>query len=390
MIRLLIRRFVKNADDIKNPAVRRAYGTMVAIVCIILNILLFGFKFLVGTLSGSVSIRADAVNNLSDAGSSVVSLVCFKISAKPADRDHPFGHARVEYIASMIISFLILLVGVELVRDSVEKLITPTGVSLDFLTVTVLAVSVLCKLWMSFFNHSVGKKINSEVMRATAADSLSDAIATAAVLAANIVALFLPKAIRNYADPVMGIIVAALILIAGCKVLGRTKNSILGGAPDPHITETIRSVVAEYPEILGIHDLMIHSYGPGYTFASFHAEVDGKKDVFASHDTVDLIERRLSRDYQISCTVHMDPIVTGDPTTDRWHEKIAGFAREIDSRIRVHDFRMVPGITHTNLIFDIAVPFEVTVSDTELKQKLADAVAREDPSYFTVVTVDRV
>lgn len=390
MTRLLTRLFIKHPNDTKNPIVRRAYGKMVAIVCIILNILLFFFKFLVGTLSGSVSIRADAVNNLSDAGSSVIALVCFKISAKPADRDHPFGHARIEYIASMIISFLILLVGVELVRDSIEKLISPVAISLDLITIIVLSVSILCKVWMSLFNRRISKKIGSEVMRATAADSLSDAVATAAVLVANLLSLVLPAAIRNYADPVMGLLVAALILLSGCRVLRDTKNSILGEAPDPAVLETIRATVAEYPEVLGIHDMMLHSYGTGYTFASFHAEVDGSKDIFLTHDAVDLIEKRLYQEHRITCTIHLDPVVLGDPARDAWLARVHALAKELDGRICVHDFRMVPGVTHTNLIFDIAVPFEQKMSNAQIKDSLAAAIQKEDPAYFSVITVDRV
>lgn len=390
MFRLILRRFVKNPDDVGDPAVRRAAGTLSAVVGIILNILLFAAKFLVGVLAGSVSIRADAVNNLSDAGSSIISLVSFRISAKPADRAHPFGHARIEYIASMVISFLVLLVGAELVKDSVQKLITPVGISPDLLTFAVLGGSVLCKLWMCFFNRKWGKKLDSEVLRATSADSLSDAIATSAVLIANLAALFLPEAIRPYADPVMGLAVAVLILIAGCRVLNETKNSLLGESPDPQILQTIRDMVAEYPEVLGIHDLMVHSYGKGYTFASFHAEVDGKKDVFATHDTVDLIEKRLYDEHHISCTVHLDPIVTDDPELERRKAQVKRFAEEIDPCLHIHDFRMVPGVTHTNLIFDVAVPFEAALTDTEIKEKLAEAVRREDPSFFTVITIDRV
>lgn len=390
MFRRILRRFVKDPDDVDDPAVRRAAGSLSAVVGIFLNILLFAAKLTVGVIAGSISIRADAVNNLSDAGSSVISLVSFRISAKPADRAHPFGHARMEYIASMIISFLVLLVGAELVKDSVRKLITPVGISPDALTFAVLGGSVLCKLWMCFFNRKWGKKLESEVLRATAADSLSDAIATSAVLLANLAALLLPKALRPYADPVMGLAVAVLILIAGCRVLNETKNSLLGESPDPRILKTIRDTVAEYPEVLGIHDLMVHCYGKGYTFASFHAEVDGKKDIFATHDTVDLIEKRLFDEHHISCTVHLDPIVTDDPVLEHWKQLAERFAEEIDPKMRIHDFRMVPGTTHTNLIFDVAVPFETALTDREIKEKLAAAVGREDPHLYTVVTIDRV
>ncbi len=389
MIKLLTRLFVKNRDNVKDPAVRRAYGTLSSVTGIVLNVLLSAFKFLAGSLVGSVAIRADAVNNLSDAGSSVVSLVSFKLSAKPADRDHPFGHARIEYVASMIVSFLILYIGVELVKSSIGKLLAPTAPVFHVVMVVILAVSILVKLWLALFNAKLGKKIDSEVMRATAVDSLSDAIATAAVLAATLISPLLPAHVAPYIDPVMGLIVAVLIFVAGGRVLNETKNSILGEAPSAETVETIERVVAEYPDAKGIHDLVVHNYGPGRTLASLHVEVDGHCDIFASHDTVDLIERRLREEYGIECSIHLDPIVVGDALTDEWHARVATLAATLDERIRVHDFRMVPGTTHTNLIFDMAVPFEITQSDDALKAEMAERIAAEAPNYFAVITVDR-
>ena len=389
MVSLLSRWFVKNRDDVKNPAVRRAYGTMVAIVCVVLNVLLFTFKFLVGTLTHSISIRADAVNNLSDAGSSIISLVSFKISSKPADRRHPFGHARIEYIASMIVSFLILFVGVELIRNSVEKLIAPVATLFSAASIAVLAVSVAVKLWMAYCNRAVGRRIGSEVMRATAVDSLSDAGATAAVLLSVVLARFLPEKAAVYVDPVMGILVAAMILFAGLRVLNDTKNSLLGEAPDKETVETIRAVVAEYPDALGIHDLAVHNYGPGRTLASLHVEVDGKRDIFASHDTIDLIERRLKHDYGIEATIHLDPVTVDDPVSAEWKERVAKIAAGIDPRIRIHDFRMVPGVTHTNLIFDTEIPFELKQKNEEVAREIAEKIAAEAPDFFAVITVDR-
>lgn len=389
MIKLLTRLFVKNRDNVKDPTVRRAYGTLSSVTGIVLNVLLAAFKFFAGTLVGSVAIRADAVNNLSDAGSSVVSLVSFKLSAKPADRDHPFGHARIEYVASMIVSFLILYIGVELVKGSIEKLLAPSAPVFHVVMVVILAVSILVKLWLSLFNARLGKKIDSEVMRATAVDSLSDAIATSAVLAATLVSPLLPAHVAPYIDPVMGLIVAILIFVAGGRVLNETKNSILGEAPSAEIVETIERVVNEYPDAKGIHDLVVHNYGPGRTLASLHVEVDGHCDIFASHDTIDLIERRLREEYGIECSIHLDPIVVGDAMTDEWRERVTALAAAIDARIRVHDFRMVPGTTHTNLIFDMAVPFEVTQSDDALKAEMAARIAEGAPNYFAVITIDR-
>ncbi len=390
MVNLLTRIFVKNREDTKNPLVRRAYGTLASMVGILLNILLAAAKLLAGTLSGSISMRADAVNNLSDALSSVISLFSFKLSAKPADREHPFGHARMEYVASMIVSFLILFIGVELIRGAVEKLITPVPIDFNLIAVIILGISVLVKLWLAYFNRTVGKRIDSDVMRATAVDALSDAGATAAVLAATLVSRLLPAHIAPYIDPVMGLIVAGLILWAGLRVLNDTKSSILGEAPTKEVVDTIQQVVAEYPEALGIHDLAVHSYGPGRTVASLHVEVDGKKDVFKTHDTIDLIERRLRAEHGIDCTIHLDPIVTDDEQVTEWRARVAELAKRIHTDIAIHDFRMVPGTTHTNLIFDMAVPFEVQESDTAIKTRLAELIAEEAPNYFAVITVDRV
>ena len=380
----------KNEGTAVSLAKRERYGTLSAVIGIGVNLLLFAGKLAAGILSGSVSVRADAVNNLSDAGSSVISLVSFKISAKPADRDHPFGHARIEYVASLIVSVLILLIGVELVKGSVQKLLAPEAPEFRVLTVVILGVSILLKLCLALFNYRLGKKIASKVLRATAVDSLSDVAATAAVLIATVIAPFLPERAGAILDPVMGLLVAVLIFVAGIRVLLDTKNSILGERPDPAIVDTITSVMNEYPDVLGVHDLVIHSYGAGHILASVHAEVDGKKDIFASHDTVDLIERRLRAEYGISCSIHLDPIVVDDADTNEWRERLAALAAGLDPRLKIHDFRMVPGTTHTNLIFDLTVPFELRLSDSEIKAKMADAIAAEAPNYFAVITVDRV
>lgn len=389
MIRLLSR-LVRNRDDLSNPVVRRAFGTLVSVVGILLNLLLFAIKLVAGTLSGSISIRADAVNNLSDALSSVIGLISFKIAAKPADRDHPFGHARIEYIASMIVSFLILFIGVELVRSSFEKLLSPIGIAFSWLTVGILAASILLKLWLALFNRSIGRRIDSKVMRATAVDCLSDAGATTAVLLATLSSLVLPAHISRYTDPVMGLLVAVLIFMAGLRVLNDTKNSILGEAPAKETVDIIRRVVAAYPDALGIHDLAVHSYGPGRTLASLHVEVDGRRDIFETHDTIDQIERELRHEHGIECTIHLDPILTDDPHLTEWRDRVRCMAAAIDPRIDIHDFRMVPGTTHTNLIFDLAIPFEIRTPDSDIKAQLAAAIGREAPNYFAVITVDRV
>lgn len=388
MTDLLCKIFVKDHKNTTDPHVRSAYGTLVSIVGILLNLLLFAAKFLVGTLFGAVSIVADAVNNLSDAGSQIISLISFRISAKPADREHPFGHARIEYVASMIVSFLILHIGLDLLMESIDKIIHPQLPEKSWLAVWVLLGSILFKLWLALFNNRIGKRINSSVMRATAQDSLSDVFSTTGVLIATLLLLLFPNLTINL-DAYMGVIVAVLILVAGLKILNETKNSILGEAPAEEIVENINSTVSKYDGVIGIHDLTVHNYGPGHVIAALHVEVDGRVDVFVSHDMIDNIERELRRNCGIEATIHMDPVVTDDARINTLKPLVEAAVREIDPSLRIHDFRFVEGATHTNLIFDIAVPFEIKKSDEEIKQQVADKISRLDPSYFTVVTVDR-
>ena len=385
MTSLLVRLFVRNRDDVSSPTVRRAYGTMVSIVGILANVLLSVLKLIAGALTGAISVTADALNNLSDAGSQVVSLVSFKISAKPADRHHPFGHARMEYVASMIVSFLVLTVGVELLKQSVGKLISPAPTAFSTVSVVILAVSIVVKVWLYLFNRRIAKRLDSSVMRATAADSLSDAAATAAVLASMLIARFT----GFETDAYMGIIVSVVILIAGLKILNETKNSILGGAPDPVVVEGICHLCGEYPEVLGIHDMIVHNYGPGNTIASLHVEVDGAADVFVTHDVIDTIEKRLYDELFVHATIHMDPIVTDDERVNALRETTLAVVRSIDDRLNIHDFRFVEGKTHSNLIFDVSVPFELKMSDDALKREISSRVSIFEPSYFVVVTVDR-
>jgi len=377
--------FVKNYENSDKPEVRRACGSVVAIIGIVTNLFLGAIKLFAGILSGALSITADAVNNISDAGSQIVSLISFRISAKPADRDHPFGHARIEYVASMIVSFLVLLVGFELFRESFAKIFTPVAVDYSTVVIIILAVSIVLKVWLFIFGRRAAKKLKSDVIRATAADSLSDAGATLAVLVSAIIA----KLTGFNTDAYMGMAVAVVIFIAGIKILNDTKNSILGSAPDPEVVENIAALTKEYPEIVGIHDLVVHNYGPGNTIASFHAEVDGKIDVFITHDVIDNVEKRLYSELGVRASVHMDPIVTDDERINELKAKVLGVLREIDERLGMHDFRFVEGQTHTNLIFDITVPFEVKESDEEIKRAVSLKISELDPNFFTVLTVDR-
>lgn len=395
MTELFSRLFVKNYQNTADPAVRRAYGMAVSVTGILVNMLLSVGKLIVGILACSVAIQADAVNNVSDAGSSLVSLICFRISAKPADRDHPFGHARIEYVASMIVSFLILLIGFELFKSSATALYTSIfdkenaePLVFSWIAVGVLAVSILGKIFLAALNAGIGKKIRSGVMRAAAADSLSDVLSTSAVLVATLVAHFV--ALPFSLDGAVGIAVSVLILIAGGKILKETMNSILGEAPDEETVETIKKIVFSFPEALGMHDLSVHQYGAGSIIASLHVEVDGAEDVFASHDAIDNIERKLWEEAHIRATVHLDPIVVGDPEIDLLKEKTVAFAKQIDAGITVHDFRFVRGTSHSNLIFDLAVPFECTLSPAEILSRITALLQTVDPNYYVIANIDRV
>ena len=388
MTSLLIKLFIKSPRDVSSPAVRRAYGTLASTVGIVLNLLLAAGKFTVGFLFGALAVQADAVNNLSDAGSQIISLVTFKMAAKPADRDHPFGHARIEYVTSMIVSFLILLVGWELLSGSVDKVFHPAETVFSWLSVAVLGVSVLVKLWLCIFNRRIAGRIDSSVMRATAADSLSDAGATFAVLVATLIYKFT----GFDPDAYMGILVALLILWAGIKILNDTKNSILGEKPSDETVAQIQTMVDDFRDhgAIGLHDLVVHNYGPGRVMASLHVEVDGDADIYDSHDMADLIERRLRVECGIEATVHMDPVAIRDPRVTELKAFAEDMAHGVDDRLCLHDFRIVPGETHTNLIFDVAAPFELTVSDAELRSRIADAIHEQNSHLFAVITVDRV
>ena len=386
MTELLCRLFIRDRDNVNSPKTRRAYGTMASLVGIVLNILLFAAKFTAGLIFGSLAISADAFNNLSDAGSSIISLISFKISAKPADRDHPFGHARIEYVASMIVSFLILLIGYELASDSISKIVTASSsTEFSIISVVVLSFSILAKLWMCLFNRRIGKKISSQVMMASSADSLSDVIATSAVLLSTVIF----GATGFDIDAWAGIAVSLMIAFAGLKILNETKNSILGEAPGDELVEQIKWVVSQYPEALGVHDLMVHNYGPGRTIATLHIEVDGSADMFKSHDIVDNIEKRMSNELGIQCTIHMDPIVTDDERVSELRRTVEIAVKQIDSLLGIHDFRFVSGETHSNLLFDVTVPFEMKQSDADIRRLVSEAVANIDNTYFAVVTIDR-
>lgn len=387
MTSLLIKLFVRDSEQTEHPSVRARYGTFAGAVGIFINLLLFGGKLLIGLLFSSIAITADAFNNLSDAGSSIVSLISFRISAKPADRAHPFGHARIEYVASLIVSFLVMLIGVQLFRESVSAIRTPAVADFDIAIALVLAGAIIAKLWLFCFYRKIGRKIDSSVLRASAFDSLSDTVTTLAVLLSSVLVRFTGC---TRLDGITGLAVALFIFIGGIKILRENVNSILGEAPSGALVEKIKSIVREYPEALGIHDLVVHNYGPGHTMVSLHVEVDSRRDLISLHDVIDQIERQLREQLHIECTIHMDPILIGDPMVDRLREQVAQEAQNIHAGISIHDFRVVHGTTHTNLIFDMAVPFEVKDNDAEVSGKIADAIHEHlGTTYHAVVTIDR-
>ena len=391
MVEFFSRLFVKDHQNTQDKNVRAAYGKMTAIVGVVTNLLLALGKLLLGLLSASLSVIADAVNNLSDAGSSLISFVCFKISAKPADRDHPYGHGRIEYVTSMIVAMIVLVIGAQLLAGSVTSILSPEKAEpVSPVLPIFLIVAVAAKLWLGWFNSAIGKKISSGVMRATAADSISDALSTTAVLVGAVVRLFFPDSVVSlYIDAVIGAFVSIFIIVAGAKILNETKNLILGEPPTKEEVDKIEEIVRSYPEVLGIHDMMLHRYGPCNAVASLHVEVDGSKNMFDIHDTIDNIEMHILRDTGVVCTIHTDPIqLDADVTALR--EKVAALVAEIDGGMTIHDFRVVFGTTHSNLLFDIAVPFETKLTDAAIVAAVSEKVRAIDENYFVVVHIDRV
>ena len=385
MISLLAKKFIKNREDVTSPAVRQAYGMLCGIVGIGFNVLLFALKLFAGTLSGSIAITADAFNNLSDAGASIVTLLGFKLAGQKPDPEHPFGHGRLEYISGLIVSMVILLMGIELAKSAVEKILHPEAVEFTLLTGGILLASILVKLYMYLYNRAVGKKIGSAAMEATAMDSLSDCAATAAVLAATLIGHFTSLQIDGWC----GIVVAALVLWAGIQAARDTISPLLGQPPAPEFVQRIEEIVLSSPVVQGIHDLIVHDYGPGRVMISLHAEVPAHGDIMALHDEIDNVEKQLHDKLGCEAVIHMDPIVTNDEAVNVTHQRIAALVRGIDENISIHDFRMVTGPTHTNVIFDAVVPYGCKMSDREAEEKIKKAVHELDPSYFAVVQIDK-
>ena len=385
MIEILAKKFIKDHENIQSPAVRSAYGTLCSSVGIVLNLLLCAGKLAAGLISGSVAIVADALNNLSDAGSSIVTLLGFKLAGKKPDADHPFGHGRMEYLSGLAVAMLILLMGFEMLKTSFEKIRFPEAIVFSWVSVGVLLASIGVKFYMSAYNRRIGEKIHSTAMTATAVDSLSDCISTVAVLIATAVGGFTPLQIDGYA----GLVVACFILFAGYNAARDTISPLLGQAPDEELVHTIYSVVLEYPHIVGIHDLVVHDYGPGRLMVTLHAEVPAHMDILAIHDEIDNAEKELRRVLNCEATIHMDPIVTADPKVAAMREEVMKLVVTIDERITIHDFRIVPGASHTNVLFDAVVPMDCELSESEVKAEIARLVRTMDGNCFAVVEIDR-
>lgn len=384
MTNLLTRLFIKNREDTANPRVRGAYAALAGIVGILCNVLLFAGKLTLGIISGSVAIIADAFNNISDAGSSVIALIGFRMASKPNDKEHPLGHGRLEYVTGFIVDMLIILVGFELFTGSIEKIITPTLPSFGNVTLILLGVSILVKVWLYFFYRKIGRTIKSSPLRASAQDSLTDSIATALVLVAAIVARFTSLAIDGY----VGIVVALFILYTGVKAAKETIDLLLGSPPDPEFIEKIYDFSKGYDHVIGIHDVMVHDYGVGRLIVSFHAEVPSDSDINIAHEEVDRMERDMHDKFGCIVTVHLDPIVINDPEVNELRALCEQKAAEVDPTFTIHDFRMTKGDSHVNLIFDLLIPIDSRISPTDAEMRVSELIRAVRPDSACVIKVE--
>lgn len=385
MTDLILRIFVRDHKNTEDPVVRDKCGRVAGAVGIVTNFLLFLMKIIVGTVFHSVSVTADAVNNLTDSGSSVVTLIGFKMASKPADEKHPFGHARIEYLSGVIVSFIVIFLGLQLGMSSIEKILTPEENALTPVALVVLVISILAKLWQCLFYRKVGRMIKSESVEATSKDSRNDVIATSVVLLGAVITMLTGVNLDGY----MGAAVALFIVFSGVQLTISTADPLLGQAPEGELVQTITEKMLSYPGIIGMHDLAVHNYGVGRCFASAHCEVDAKNDILVSHDLIDNIERDFSRDLGIHMVIHLDPVIVGDARTDALHCKVQSLVTALYPTVTIHDFRVIWGVTHSNIVFDAAVPFAVKDSDAVITQKLEAEIQKLDPDYRTVVTIDR-
>lgn len=385
MISFLAKIFIKDRENTESSATRTAYGTLCGVMGIIFNIILFGIKLFAGILSGAISVISDAFNNLTDAASSVITLLGFRMANQKADKDHPFGHGRYEYVSGLIVSMLIILVGFELGKGSVEKILNPEAVEFSIVALIILCASIAVKAYMAFYNFRIGKKISSSAMTATATDSLCDCVATSVVL----ICLLITKFTSLNIDAYCGLAVSAFILFSGLRAAKETVDPLLGTPPSKELIDRISTIVHSREEVCGIHDLIVHDYGPGRTMISLHAEVASDMDILVAHDMIDAIELELREALNCDAVIHMDPIVTDDETIIEVKGKICELITVIDERLTLHDFRMVTGPTHTNVIFDIVVPYDVKKSDKEIKKDVEKIIKTIDKTYNAVINIDK-
>ncbi len=381
MTKLLIKLFVKDSRNVSDPAVRQRYAMLAGVTGIVLNLLLFAGKLTTGILAASVAVIADAFNNVSDAGSSVITIIGFRLAGKHEDKEHPLGHGRLEYVSAFIVDMLIILVGAELLKSSVEKIISPSLPAVSAATIVLLVVAVLVKLWLFFFYRKIGNLIDSAAVKSTSIDSISDTVATSLVLISTLVARFANVGIDGWA----GILVAGFILFTGIKAAKETIDLLLGTPPDPAFIEELKDFVKNYPEVVGVHDLMVHDYGPGRKIISFHAEVPSDSDINYAHDVIDCIERDMHEKFGCIVTIHLDPIVTGNKEVDEMRRMAEETAKEVDSSFTIHDFRMTSGGKHINLIFDLSVPTDCKIPDGEAAQKVAEKISEKNPDCHAVI-----
>ena len=388
MQKLLVKLFIKDYQKINDSKVRSKYGTLSGIIGIISNLILCSIKIILGILTTSLSILADGINNLTDAGSSVITLIGFKLSSSPADEDHPFGHERIEYITGLIISFLILIIGFSLGKESISKLINKeVSQSISIIIIIVMIMSILIKLWQSIFYRKMAKAIHSEALIASSKDSLNDCISTTAV----IIGLILFK-ITSWQpiDSILGMIVAIFIIISGLKMVFETVNPLIGTKPSQEEINSITKKILSYPGIIGVHDIVIHHYGSCTTFATVHAEVPSDEDIVTSHDIVDNIERDFRNELGIDLTIHMDPVDINNPQTNELKEKILHIIKDINTDLSIHDFRVVYGETHTNLVFDVAMPVKFSCTKKELRELIISEIKKIDENYFAIIQIDQL
>ena len=384
MSKLLVRLFIKNYQETKNPVVREKYGYLGSVTGIIVNIILALAKYFIGTITNSIAITADAVNNFSDSVSCIITLISFKMANMKPDKEHPFGHGRIEYVAALIVGFLVELMGYELIKSSIEKIKNPEAVVFSVPAVIVLVLSIGGKLWLALFNRFLGRKIDSTVMEAAATDSIGDITATTVTLIALVLSIFTDKPIDGY----MGIVVSLFILYAGFNILKESIGILLGTPPSKELVDELVEFIMSHDEILGIHDLVVHSYGATRTFASVHTEIAADGDLLSAHDTIDTIEKLVKEKFGIELVIHMDPIVTNDEKAEKYYQLVHKTIKEIDDELDIHDFRVVEGPVHSNFIFDVVIPYRFRMSEKSLIAEINDRIHNINENFCLVITVD--